>query len=277
MAIAFVCNSIRALRCSVTRQIVVPTMPNRGGPRAVRPKGWLGQAGVVARVHPNRLITALPSADRKRLLEALQPVSLTVRQPLYEARAPIKFVYFPLSGVHSIVTSSTDGDIVEVAAIGNEGMVGIPVFLGGTSSPDEAFCQVPGDLLQMRAARFREELHRSLALRTIMLHYTQAFIYQIAQHAACSRLHSIVDRCAGRLLMTHDRVRVNDLVLTQEVLAQMLGVRRATVTIAAGMLQHAGLIRYARGRITIVDRKKLERASCDCYRAIRREFKRLLG
>jgi CRP-like cAMP-binding protein len=228
-------------------------------------------------VHPNRLITALPAADRKRLLKALHPVSLTVRQPLYEPRAAIKFVYFPLSGVHSIVSSSADGGIVEIAAVGNEGMVGIPVFLGGTSTADEAFCQVPGDLLQMRAARFRKEVHRSLALRTIMLRYTQAFIHQIAQHAACNRLHSIGERCARWLLMTHDRVGVDEFALTQESLAQMLGVRRATVTTAAGMLQHAGLIRYTRGRITIVDRRKLERASCDCYRLIRREYKRLLG
>jgi CRP-like cAMP-binding protein len=204
-------------------------------------------------------------------------VSLTCRQPLYEARAAIKFVYFPLNGVHSIVTSGMDGGVVEIAAVGNEGMIGIPVFLGGTSTPDEAFCQVPGDLLQMRAARFRQEIHRSPALRTIMLRYTQAFITQIAQHAACNRLHSIGERCASWLLMTRDRVGVGEFAVTQESLAQMLGVRRATVTTAAGMLQHAGLIRYARGRITIVDRKKLERASCECYRVVRREHERLLG
>lgn len=263
----------------MTQQTLVPTLANRGGSRALLPKGCrpLGEAGVVARAHPNRLITALPAADRKRLLKALHPVSLTVRQPLYKPRAAIKFVYFPLSGVHSIVRSSADGGIVEIAAVGNEGMVGIPVFLGGASTPDEAFCQVPGDLLQMRAARFRKEVHRSLALRTIMLRYTQTFIHQIAQHAACNRLHSIVERCARWLLMTHDRVGVDEFALTQESLAQMLGVCRATVTTAAGMLQHAGLIRYTRGRITIVDRRRLERASCECYRLIRKEYKRLLG
>jgi CRP-like cAMP-binding protein len=244
-----------------------------------RPKGGrpLGEAGVVARTHSNRLITALPSTDRKRLLKALQPVSLTVRQPLYDAREPIKFVCFPLSGVYSIVSNMTDGGTVEIATVGNEGMVGIPVFLGGRSTPDEAFCQVPGDLLRMRAARFRAEVHRSPALRTVMLRYTQAFIHQVAQHAACNGLHSIVERCARWLLMTHDRVGLDEFVLTQESLAQMLGVRRATVTTAAGMLQRTGLIRYTRGHITIVDQKKLERASCECYRTIRREYKRLLG
>jgi len=231
----------------------------------------------VARLHANWLIAALSSADRQRLLEALQPVSLTVRQPLYEAGAPIKFVYFPLRGVYSIVSIVTDGDTVEVATVGNEGMVGIPVLLGGRSTSDEAFCRVPGDLLRMRVARFREEVHRSRTLRTVMLRYTQAFIHQIAQHAACYRLHSIVERCASRLLMTHERVNLDEVVLTQESLAQMLGVRRATVTAAAGMLQHAGLIRYTRGQITIVDRKKLGRASCQCNRIIRREYKRLLG
>ena len=225
----------------------------------------------------NRLIAALLPADRQRLLEALQLVSLRVRQRLYHAGEPMKFVYFPLSGVHSIVSTMTDGDSVEIAAVGNEGMVGIPVFLGGRSTPDEAFCRVPGDLLRMRAARFREEVHWSHAFRTVMLRYTQAFIHQIAQHSACNRLHSIVERCASRLLMTRDRVNVDEFVLTQESLAQMLGVRRATVTAAAGMLQHAGSIRYTRGRITIVDRKKLGRASCQCHRIIRREYRRLLG
>ena len=133
----------------------------------------------MARLHANRLIAALPSADRQRLLEALQPVSLTVRQPLYEAGEPIKFVYFPLSGVHSIASIVTNGDTVEVATVGNEGMVGIPVFLGGRSASDEAFCQVPGDLLRMRAARFREGVHRSRPFRTVMLRYTQAFIHQM--------------------------------------------------------------------------------------------------
>ena len=225
----------------------------------------------------NRLIAALLPADRQRLLEAFQLVSLRVRQRLYHADEPMKFVYFPLSGVHSIVSSVPDGDTVELAIVGSEGMVGIQVFLGGRSTPDEAFCQVPGDPLRMRAARFQDEVLRSRAFRTVMLHYTQAFIRQIAQQAACNRLHSIVERCASRLLMTRDRVNVDEFVLTQESLAQMLGVRRATVTAAAGILQHAGSIRYTRGRITIVDRKKLGRASCQCHRIIRREYRRLLG
>ena len=225
----------------------------------------------------NRLIAALLPADRQRLLEAFQLVSLRVRQRLYHADAPMKFVYFPLSGVHSIVSSVPDGDTVELAIVGSEGMVGIQVFLGGRSTPDEAFCEVPGDVLRMRAARFQDEAHRSRAFRTVMLRYTQAFMHQIAQHATCNHLHSIVERCASRLLMTRDRVNVDEFVLTQESLAQMLGVRRATVTAAAGILQHAGSIRYTRGRITIVDRKKLGRASCQCHRIIRREYRRLLG
>ncbi|HEV8585149.1 MAG TPA: Crp/Fnr family transcriptional regulator [Methylomirabilota bacterium] len=231
----------------------------------------------MARTHSNRLIAALPAAHRKRLLKALEPVSLTLRQPLYEAGDPIKFVYFPLSGVHSIVSTVADSGIVEVATVGNEGMVGIPVFLGGRSTPDEAFCHVPGSALRMRAPRFREQVRRSRALRAVMLRYTQAFIHQIEQHAACNRLHSVAERCASWLLMTHDRVSADEFPLTQESLAQMLGVRRATVTTAAGMLQRAGLIRYTRGRIAIVDRKKLKRASCVCYRIIRQEYRRLLG
>ena len=129
----------------------------------------------------------------------------------------------------------------------------------------------------MPAARFREEFGRSVALRAVMLRYTQAFIHQIAQHAACNVLHSVVERCARWLLMTHDRVDGDDFILTHESFVQMLGVRRATVTTAAGILQHAGVIRYTRGRVTIVDRKKLERTACRCYRVIRREYRRLLG
>jgi len=231
----------------------------------------------MARMHANRLIAALPSADRQRLLKAVQPISLTVRQPLHEAGEPIKFVYFPLSGVYSIVSTVPDGGTVEIAFVGNEGMVGIPVLLDGRSTPHKAFCQVPGDLLRMRAARLQEEVHRRSAFRTVMLRYTQAFIHQIGQQAVCNRRHSIVERCANRLLMIHDSGNVDGFVLTQESLAQMLGVRRATVTAAAGMLQHAGVIRYARGRVTIVDRKELRRASCDCGRIICREYKRLLS
>src|SRR5207244_12094664 len=129
------------------------------------------RSDVVSRTHLNRLSAALPPADRKRLLMPLEPIRMTLRQPLYEARDSIKFVYFPLSGVHSIVSTVTDGGPVDVATLGNEGMVGIPVFLGGGSTPDEAFCHVPGNLLRMRAARFREELRRSRALRTVMLRY----------------------------------------------------------------------------------------------------------
>lgn len=231
----------------------------------------------MARKHPNGLLAALPSADRKRLLKVLEPVSLTARQPLYEAREPIDFVYFPLTGVHSIVTRVTGGRSVALATVGNEGMVGISAFLGARSALDEAFCEVPGGALRIRAARFREEIDRSRSLRMLMLRYTQAFIHHVAQQALCSRLHSIVGRCACRLLMTYDRMDVDEFVLTQAALAQMLGVRRATVTAAAGILQHTGVIRYTRGRITIRDPKKLKRGCCDCYRIIRQEYKRLVG
>jgi CRP-like cAMP-binding protein len=198
---------------------------------------------------------------------------MTGRQPLYEAGERINFVYFPLSGVHSIGITLPHGRIVEIATVGNEGMIGIPVFLGAWSTPGRTFCHVPGDLLRMRAADFRQEVRRSNALRTIMLRYTQALIQQIAQHAACTRRHSIVERCASWLLMTHARVGADEFALTQESLAHMLGVRRATVTTAAGTLQHAGLIRYTRGRITIVNHKKLERASCGCHSVLRQEYK----
>src|SRR5438094_3763490 len=188
---------------------------------------------VVARLHANRLIAALPAADRHRLLGALQPVSLQIRERLYDAGKPPKFVYFPLSGVHSIVTTVPDGDPIEVATVGNEGMVGIQMFLGGRSTRDEAFCQVPGDLLRMRAARFQDEVLRSRAFHTVMLHYTQAFIRQIAQQAPCNRLHSIVERCASWLLMARDRMHVREFVLARASLAQVPRERPATVPAAA--------------------------------------------
>ncbi len=225
----------------------------------------------------NRLLAALPEPRLQRLLPALEAVELTWKQPLYEANAPIRFVHFPLTGVASLVTAIEDGTILEVATIGNEGLVGLPVFLGVDVSPMAAFVQVPGAALRMRAEVLKEEVRNGGALDEILRRYTQALVIQLAQLSACNRRHSIEERCARWLLMTHDRAEADEFLLTQEFLSQMLGVRRATVTVTAGLLQKAGLIGYRRGRITVLDRGGLEEAACECYQIIKKEYDRLLS
>lgn len=225
----------------------------------------------------NRLLDSLPPDFRARFMPRLTRIPLVVKQVAYEANQPIPAVYFPISGVVSLVTVSDEGVSIEVATVGNEGMVGIPLLLGAESTPGRAFVQIPGEALRMEAAEFRAQLQQDGLLRDHLGRYTQSLFNQIAQSAACNRLHSIDERCARWLLMTHDRVSSDQYPLTQEFLAQMLGVRRASVNAAASILQRAGYIRYSRGTITIVDRERLESASCECYRIIRDEYDRLLG
>jgi CRP-like cAMP-binding protein len=225
----------------------------------------------------NRLLAAVPAADRRRMQERMEPVKFDLRQPVYEPGKPIEYVYFPLTAVISMLAVMDDGQAVEVATMGNEGMAGLPVFLGATTSPDLAFAQIPGRALRMPAGEFRELANGAGVVQALLQRYTQAFFVQLAQGAACNRLHSLDQRLARWLLMTHDRVGQDQFPLTQEFMAQMLGVRRATVTEAAGRLQQAGLITYRRGIITILDRPGLEAASCECYRIITAEHARLLG
>ncbi len=225
----------------------------------------------------NRLLAALPRGEYRRLLPRLVKVSLPLREVLYEADGPIPHVYFPLGGVVSLVLLTEGGLPVEVASIGNEGLVGTPVFLGADRSPTRAIAQVPGEALRMDAAGFREEMGRGGPLQELVRRYIQALINQISQATVCNHLHSVEKRMCCWLLMTHDRVGADDFPLTQEFLAQMLAVRRPTVTAVAGVLQKGGLIAYHRGRMTVLDRAGLEAACCGCYRAVRRELDRLLG
>jgi CRP-like cAMP-binding protein len=170
-----------------------------------------------------------------------------------------------------------DGRAVEFGTVGNEGMIGLPLFLGADRSPHRAFTQVPGDALRMRAEDFREEMGRQGQLAGLLRRYNQALMNQMAYSVACNRLHSVEERMCRWLLMTHDRVGADRFPMTQEFLAQMLGVRRPSVTVVAGVLQKAGLIAYARGWVVILDRAGLEAASCECYRVVRDDFERLLG
>ncbi|MDQ5852480.1 MAG: Crp/Fnr family transcriptional regulator [Chloroflexota bacterium] len=225
----------------------------------------------------NRLLAALPTEQRARLLEKLEPVSLRLKEIVYDVNQPISHVYFPNTGVFSLLTIMQDGAAVEVGTVGYEGMVGLPVFLGADSTPSQAFSQIPGESLRMAADVFKAEVANDGPLQGLLNRYTQGLFNQLAQSAACNRLHTVDERLARWLLMTHDRVGQETFPLTHEFMAHMLGVRRATVTVVAGRLQQAGMIRYSRGRITVVDRPGLEAASCECYGITRAEFERLLG
>jgi CRP-like cAMP-binding protein len=226
--------------------------------------------------HANRLLGLLLPKDYERLRPHLEPIPLAYRQSLYRAHRPIGFVYFIETGVGSLVNTMANGQAAEVGTIGNEGVVGLPLLLGDDRAPTSVYVQVPGAGLRMKAALFNEELARSASMRTVMLRYAHAFFNQVAQSAACNQFHSIQQRCCRWLLMTHDRMQSGEFLLTQEFLAMMLGVQRTGVTAAASVLQRAGLIRYKRGNVTIVDRRGLQQRSCECYGVSKREFDRLL-
>jgi CRP-like cAMP-binding protein len=225
----------------------------------------------------NRLLTYLPRENQERLLPFLEPVVLEYKRPLYNADERIEFVHFIESGVGSLVCTMADGQAAEVGTIDNEGLIGLPVLLGDNQAPSSMYVQVPRRGLRMRAAIFREQLEQSQRMRAVLLRYTHVFFNHIALTAACAHFHSLEQRCCRWLLMTHDRMPSDTFLLTHEFLAMMLGVRRAGVSVAAGALQRAGLIRCHRGRITILDRKGLEERACECYAVTKVEFDRLLG
>jgi CRP-like cAMP-binding protein len=225
----------------------------------------------------NRLLGLLSPKDYKRLRPHLRQIPLEYRQSLYRANKPIDFVYFVETGVGSLVNTMANGQAAEVGTIGNEGVVGLPLLFGDDRAPTSVYVQVPGVGLRMKAVPFTHELARSASMRAVMLRYAHAFFNQVAQSAACNHFHSLEQRCCRWLLMTHDRMQSDEFLLTQEFLAMMLGVQRTGVSAAAGALQRAGLIRYNRGNVTIIDRRGLLRRSCECYAVSKKEFDRLLG
>ena len=233
--------------------------------------------GVPEATSTNRILAGLPDAQRQAVLARAERVDLTLRQQAYRRGEPIRDVYFIESGVGSMVNLMEDGTTVEVGTVGPEGIVGLPVFLGASATEGEAFIQIPGWGWRISAADFRDLLRTADGLSLRMAQYTHALMTQIAQGSACNRTHDVSQRCARWLLMTHDRVEGDEFPLTHEFLAQMLGVRRAGVTEAAGALQDAGFITYSRGVVAIHNRQGLEAASCECYGIITREFDRLLG
>ena len=225
----------------------------------------------------NRLLAALPLAEYARLEPDLELVTPPLGQVLYQPDQPITHIFFPLTGLLSLVGLSQDGVAVEVACAGNDGMVGLPVFLGGTTDSYQAIVQIPGQMLRLPVAAFQTALHQDGALFAVLQRYTRVFLVHLGQSAVCNRLHPIEQRCARWLLESQDRVQTQTFPLTQEFLATMLGVHRPSVTLAAGALQQVGLIQYHRGIVTILDRERLETASCECYAVISQATTRLLG
>ena len=225
----------------------------------------------------NRLLALLPLDDYKRLLPRLERFPLESKHVLYEARSPIYHAYFPGRGVVSALNVMEDGRAIEVATVGNEGMVGLPLLVGARTTTDRVIVQVPGQALRMGADVLREEVSRDSALRRLLILYHTAFLAQVSQTVACNGLHSLYQRCCRWLLMTQDRAQSDVFPMTHELLAEMLGVRRSTVSEILEPFQEEGLIRYNRGKFTVLDREGLKAGSCECYRRINEEFERLFG
>lgn len=215
------------------------------------------------------------SEQQDRLAPDLDLVELGMKVPIYDMDQPITHVYFPLDCVISVVAALEDGTVIEVATIGAEGVAGLPAFLGATSSPHHAFCQVPGRAARLEVGALQRFFADDGDLHDLMHRYTQAVMVFLAQNVACNRLHTTEERCARWLAQTPDWVGRDTFPLTQEFLGQMLGVRRATVSLSAQVLQRAGHIRYSRGHITILDQAGLHAAACDCYATVKREFDKL--
>lgn len=224
----------------------------------------------------NRLLQLLPRDEYRRLAPLLDSVMLTSKQVLYEPGAPIAHVYFPNSGVLSWLSVLSNGNTVEVATIGSEGMSGVRVFLGVDTTPVRTMVQVPGHALRLASADLKAAMRRDSSMSRILHRYVGAFLIQLTQSVACNTHHPLSKRLCRWLLMTHDRVRSDQFPLTHELLSQMLGVRRASVTEAARKLQAAKTIRYTHGKITVLDRAALEAASCECYQAVKRDYDALL-
>ena len=224
----------------------------------------------------NRLLAALPDAEWKRWLPQLEPVDMPLGQVLYESGSRLAHVYFPTISIVSLLYVMEDGASAEIAVVGNEGIVGISLFMGGESTPSRALVQSAGKGLRLRADVMLQEFNRAGPVLHLLLRYTQALITQMAQTAVCNRHHSVDQQLCRWLLLSLDRLDTNDLVMTQELIANMLGVRREGVTEAAGHLQHAGLIHYRRGHLTVIDRAGLEQRTCECYAVVKKEYDRLL-
>jgi CRP-like cAMP-binding protein len=224
----------------------------------------------------NHLLAALSTADFERVRPNLKLVPLPLGEVLYESGSHQGQVYFPTTAIVSLLYMMADGASAEIAVVGNEGIIGVSLFMGGETTPSRAVVQSAGHAYQLTGKLLKEEFIRGGAMQNLLLRYTQALLTQMAQTAVCNRHHSLDEQLCRWLLLSLDRLSGNELVMTQELIANMLGVRREGVTEAAGNLQSAGLIKYSRGRITVLDRTGLEARTCECYGVVRKEFDRLL-
>ena len=224
----------------------------------------------------SHLLKALPPEEWQRWLPQIEHVELALGKVLYESGTQMTHVVFPTTAIVSLLYVMESGDSAEIAVVGNEGLVGISLFMGGGSTPSRAVVQSAGMGYRLRAAAIKEEFNRAGPAQHLMLRYTQALITQMAQTAACNRHHSLDQQLCRWLLLSLDRLQGNDLVMTQELIANMLGVRREGVTAGALKLQEAGVIRYARGHIHVIDRAALEARTCECYGVVKKEYERLL-
>jgi CRP-like cAMP-binding protein len=224
----------------------------------------------------NSLLAALPDAEWQRWRHFLEKVEMPLGEVLYESGATLTHVYFPTTSIVSLLYVMENGASAEIAVVGNEGLVGVSLFMGGESTPSRAVVQSAGHGLRLKAQLMKDEFDRAGPVLHLLLRYTQALITQMSQTAACNRHHTLDQQLCRWLLLSLDRLRANELAMTQELIANMLGVRREGVTEAALKLQQAGLISYTRGRITVLDRAGLERRTCECYAVVKREYDRLL-
>jgi CRP-like cAMP-binding protein len=224
----------------------------------------------------NHLLAALSAAERERLYPHLQLVSMPLGKVLYESGDLLRHVYFPTDSIISLLYVMEDGASAEISVVGNEGLIGIALFMGGETTPSRAVVQSAGSAYRLMGQYLKEEFRRNSGMQLLLLRYTQALITQMAQTAVCNRHHSVDQQLCRWLLLSLDRLSSNTLIMTQELIANMLGVRREGVTEAAGKLQELGVIRYARGRITVLDRPRLEQLCCECYAVVKKETDRLL-
>jgi CRP-like cAMP-binding protein len=263
----------RASVCRVAYIALFGTVPNKGEYHLTMPKSVRAAA---QSPKDNHLLAAMPEADLEALEPLLERVAMPLGQAVYESGGPQGYVYFPTSSIVSLLYVLADGATAEIAVTGNEGLVGISLFMGGETTPSRAVVQSAGDGYRLRGSALKKEFERGGALQHLLLRYTQALITQMTQTAVCNRHHSVDQQLCRWLLLSLDRLPGNKLVMTQELIANMLGVRREGVTEAAGKLQEEGLIEYSRGKITVVDRKRLEARVCECYGVVKREYDRLL-
>jgi len=224
----------------------------------------------------NHLLAALPAEERERLMPNLELVPMPLGHVLYESGSELRHVYFPTTAIISLLYVMLDGASAEIGVVGNEGIIGVALFMGGETMPNRAVVQSAGYAYRLKGRLLKQEFNRSGELQHLLLRYTQALLTQMSQTAVCNRHHSLDQQLCRWLLLSLDRLPANELVMTQELIANMLGVRREGVTEAAGKLQKAGLIQYQRGHITVLDRAGLEARSCECYAVVKQEYNRLL-